>query len=151
MSSSAITQQHATFHFRIRTHLAPTKSNSNLINIWKYLLRSNESVRLPLVSPCDVWGVTQWYSRGGDSMCWNGWWQSFHPTHRGLFVVIFGSLMGAIWESRQETGSHHCLGMHTHTQMHTNRHLHIQSHHVSLSCQSYYRIFFWENPLIVGN
>lgn len=40
---------------------------------------------------------------------------------------------------------------HTHTQMHTNRHLHIQNHYVSLSCQSYYRIFFWENPLIVCN
>lgn len=80
------------------------KSQNNLINIQKYLLRSNMRDCLPFLSPCDVWGVTQRYSRGGESLCWNGWWQGFHPTHWGPFVVILGSLMGAIWESSRQTG-----------------------------------------------
>lgn len=122
------------------------KANMSLINIWKYLLRSNTRVRFPFLSPCDVWGVTQRYSRGGDSMCWNVWWQGFHPTHWGLFVVILGSLMGAVWESSRQTGSHHCTHTHTciyaHAHALTNRHLHIQKNKImtcSLPCQSNWR------------
>lgn len=96
----------------------PLKANNNLINIWKYLLRSNRRNCLPFLSPCDVGGVTQRYSRGGDSPCWNGWWQGFHPTHWGLFVVILGSLMGAIWESSRQTG---LISEQAHIHTHTGR------------------------------
>lgn len=38
--------------------------------------------------------------------CWNGWWQGFHPTHWGPFVVILGYLTGKISASSRKTGSH---------------------------------------------
>lgn len=91
---------------------------NNLINIQKYLLRSNMRDCLPFLSPCDVWGVTQRYSRGGESLCWNGCWQGFHPTHWGPFVVILGSLMGAIWESSRQTG---LISAHARTHAHIQR------------------------------
>lgn len=38
--------------------------------------------------------------------CWNGWWQGFHPTHWGPFVVILGYLTGAISARSRQTTSH---------------------------------------------
>lgn len=37
---------------------------------------------------------------------WNGWWQGFHPTHWGPFVVILGYLTGAISARSRQTTSH---------------------------------------------
>lgn len=113
-------RRHATVQLWIRTYLAFLKAFNNLINIWNYLLWSDMRDCLPNPSLCHVWGVTQRYSRGGDSLCWNGWWQGFHPTHWGLFVVILGCLMGAVWESSRQTGSHLCT-TYTYTYMNYTR------------------------------
>lgn len=101
---------------------------------------------------------------GEETVCCNGWWRGFHPTHWGLFVVILGALVGAIWASSRQTGlisaraqrAHACWeGAHEHTPTGTctykNNNNYMRTD-VSIKLAAFLQVFVhMENPFILSN